>query len=857
MGLFGKKKTPAEILEEGRSQYVKGDLKKAFLSLHGLAVKGNPQACWYVGRIYLERKERSLAQSFLTTAAKDGVQDAAALLAKEFGVRDYLPKETASEEDITADKAFARGFDAYNGKNYAEALKWWERAAQLGETAAQYNLGYMYHAGEGTDKNESTAFYWYRKSAEGGHPGGQYNTGVYYLYGVETPVNKEEALKWFRLAAEQGDENAKKQLAALTPKPDPKPAPKTKTDEELCDEGARAYAEKNYADAVQIWSQLAEKGMARAQDCLALLYYRGDGVEKDEKKAVEWYRKAAEQGRGNSCFNLAIFYERGIGVAEDLDEALRWAEKAKAAGAERADNLIAEIRHNIEVEKNRQNLIKSSEPKPGDELSPEERYRKGMELFQAGDYDGAFPLLKRTCPFIGSRKNKYPDGQAAIGWMYENGCGTEKSDTSARPHYRIAAQNGSRDGMAGMVRLIARKDVPSADECQTALEYAKQLGTSEAEAAVSTLEKKLSEAQLREKYAEWELNEANVQAIFNQCGKVNEDGSTTWDEEVLKKNKACVWYLLGQLDLVHRDVKEQKLDDAFFKRYNGDLWTENMGLVINLLNMGGMSEFCVFEEQDDNSCIVKRKFGLRLTFSPKDARFVDWFQSAEGYFIQGEIARMKMRDADALVFYEKAAEQGHADAQFQCGRRYHTGQGTAMDKEKALYWYEKAAQQGDGVAQNRLEELQTEKKALQGDAEAQYAYAERLEWSSEAEAFTFYLKAAQQGHRDAQYKAGKCFAFGKGIGKENNEALKWLQAAAKQGHKKADTLSNLMCKKGLFETKAADLEEAISKMIDRYETLSDSEKNFLIEFYRDFSDDLKDKFNHAQAKSLRKLANSL
>ena len=55
MGLFGKKKTPAEILEEGRSQYVKGDLKKAFLTLHALAAKGDPQACWYVGRIYLER----------------------------------------------------------------------------------------------------------------------------------------------------------------------------------------------------------------------------------------------------------------------------------------------------------------------------------------------------------------------------------------------------------------------------------------------------------------------------------------------------------------------------------------------------------------------------------------------------------------------------------------------------------------------------------------------------------------------------------------------------------------------------------------------------------------------------------
>lgn len=42
MGLFGKKKSTEEILAEGRVQYEKGDLKKAFLTLHGLAGKGEP-----------------------------------------------------------------------------------------------------------------------------------------------------------------------------------------------------------------------------------------------------------------------------------------------------------------------------------------------------------------------------------------------------------------------------------------------------------------------------------------------------------------------------------------------------------------------------------------------------------------------------------------------------------------------------------------------------------------------------------------------------------------------------------------------------------------------------------------------
>ena len=523
MGLFGKKKTPAEILEEGRSQYVKGDLKKAFLTLHGLAAKGDPQACWYVGRIYLERKERSLAQSFLTTAAKGGVQEAAALLAKEFGVRDYLPRETAPEEDITADTAFARGFDAYNGKHYAEALRWWERAAQLGETAAQYNLGYMYHAGEGTDKNESKAFYWYRRSAEGGHPSGQYNTGVYYLYGVETPADKEEALKWFRLAAEQGDENAKKQLAALTPKSEPKPEPKP--------------------------------------------------------------------------------------------------EPAQ---------------------------------KSGEELSPEEKYQKGMELFRAGKYDEALPLLRSVCRLLGTGKNKYPDGQAAIGRMYEQGWGAEADDGQALWRYRIAAGSGDRDGMAGFVRLTARAEAPSLKDCEAALDYVKQLGTAEAKAAVPALEKKLAEAQLREKYAEWELNEANVQAIFHRCVATEDTpkGKETagilfsrttgfsggdvkiisFDREKLLENKKNIEYLFGQLKAVHdsngNDVRLPLAD--LIKRYDGTRWTSDTDPLFKLGYLGVVPEISLVNPvlAKDRSTVVSGM--VKPTLSPKDPAFPAWWEAHKG-----------------------------------------------------------------------------------------------------------------------------------------------------------------------------------------------------------------------------------
>ncbi|NBV99560.1 MAG: sel1 repeat family protein [Proteobacteria bacterium] len=53
----------------------------------------------------------------------------------------------------------------------------------------------------------------------------------------------------------------------------------------------------------------------------------------------------------------------------------------------------------------------------------------------------------------------------------------------------------------------------------------------------------------------------------------------------------------------------------------------------------------------------------------------------------------------AKFWYEKAAEQGHLNAQFNLGLIYQEGEGfETPDYEKARYWYEKAAKQNDQLA---------------------------------------------------------------------------------------------------------------------------------------------------------------
>ena len=51
---------------------------------------------------------------------------------------------------------------------------------------------------------------------------------------------------------------------------------------------------------------------------------------------------------------------------------------------------------------------------------------------------------------------------------------------------------------------------------------------------------------------------------------------------------------------------------------------------------------------------------------------------------------------------QKAAEEGHAKAQYNLGVMYAKGRGVSQDDNEAVSWYRRAAEQGDARAQNNL-----------------------------------------------------------------------------------------------------------------------------------------------------------
>ena len=128
--------------------------------------------------------------------------------------------------------------------------------------------------------------------------------------------------------------------------------------------------------------------------------------------------------------------------------------------------------------------------------------------------------------------------------------------------------------------------------------------------------------------------------------------------------------------------------------------------------------------------------------------------------------------ADNLSHWQRLAENGSANAQYNLGAMYDSGDGVPEDDAEAAKWYQQAADQGHVSAQFNLGVM--------------YAYGEGVTEDA-AEAATWYRKAANQGDYRAQYNLGVLYANGEGVPQSNSESYVWLNIATASGHKNLAT----------------------------------------------------------------------
>lgn len=250
--------------------------EKAFAIFQAEADKGNILAIHDIGKMYrqglLGEENTENADKFFTEALR------------AFQEIEPTAKKMRPYVQYRIGKLYNLGYGTE--QNYAEALKWFEKAALAENKYAQYSLGSLYYYGSGTEQSFENAFMWYKRSADKGNAYAAYETAKMLCDGKGTALDKSEAERYFK--------NAYNGFLKI---------------------------EQDMADN-KLWYRLG------------MMTLNGIGCEIDSDKAVDFLRKSAELNNENALCEYGKQLVEGKFIQQDIDQGIALLEKS----AEKSEN---------------------------------------------------------------------------------------------------------------------------------------------------------------------------------------------------------------------------------------------------------------------------------------------------------------------------------------------------------------------------------------------------------------------------------------------------------------------------------------------------------------------------------------
>lgn len=157
-----------------------------------------------------------------------------------------------------------------------------------------------------------------RKAAEGGNTEAQYRLGMIHADGDGVPLDYREAAKWLQRAANEGHAEAQEALGWLY---------------------ANGYGVRQDGGvAAQWYIKAATQGLPRSQYLVASMYRVGsNGLAQDTREMLRWYQLAAEQGLASAQNMLGKLLARGTLVKRNPIAAFLWLSLAVLNGSEAAE----------------------------------------------------------------------------------------------------------------------------------------------------------------------------------------------------------------------------------------------------------------------------------------------------------------------------------------------------------------------------------------------------------------------------------------------------------------------------------------------------------------------------------------
>ena len=225
-------------------------------------------------------------------------------------------------------------------------------AAEHGLADAQYAYSTLLLEGCGVGKDERLAVEYLRKAAEGRNRGAAFRWGVRLMRGELVGQDARRGVEWLEFAGRNGVPAAWRFLGHCFINGEG-----VAVDYNRAHDCLRRAAEAGDGNACNELSNLTARGLGcpRDEDRAARLLDRAIEMgslwalcnkgnicrDKGEfDKAVRCYERAAAGGSAAGKYALAVMYRRGEGVDRDVDKAVELAREAVSAGAKDVEGLI-------------------------------------------------------------------------------------------------------------------------------------------------------------------------------------------------------------------------------------------------------------------------------------------------------------------------------------------------------------------------------------------------------------------------------------------------------------------------------------------------------------------------------------
>lgn len=262
--------------------------------------------------------------------------------------------------------------------DHDRAFSLYVQASKQNHTAATYKAAVCYELGAGPRKDFVRALKFYRKAAALGDPQAMYKLGMILLNGaMHLPKNEREGITWLKRAAFVADEDNPEALHELGLVYERGSVKSVIMDERYSRELYTKAAQFGYAPSqyklgncyemgrltcdidprrsIAWYTRAAEQGHAEAELALSGWYLTGaeNILEQNDREAFLWAKKSAEQEFPNAQYAVAYFYEVGLGTEESMDIAIKWYARAAENGNERASDRLKQIEKSKRLEKKR------------------------------------------------------------------------------------------------------------------------------------------------------------------------------------------------------------------------------------------------------------------------------------------------------------------------------------------------------------------------------------------------------------------------------------------------------------------------------------------------------------------------